>query len=88
MQTLERLTVRHPYLDAIDGGAAPLSPSILLLIALVALFALAYALMVWIGIWRAAKAYQGWPGWSILARTLVIISVIMNALTFFIVVYG
>ena len=41
-----------------------------------------YSVIVWIGIWRAANAYNGWRGWAILAKISVVVGVALTVLMF------
>ena len=47
-------------------GAVPFGTAIVL-------FAMLYWLTVMVGIWWAARVYQGWRGWAILAQTHVVV---------------
>ena len=40
------------------------------------LVAVCYFVPVWVGIWRAASAYQGWRGWANLAQIYVLVHVV------------
>ena len=53
-----------------------------LYLAFLAFFATAilYSVIVVIGTWRAADAYDGWRGWAILAKVLIVVGIVLAGL--------